>query len=59
MCTFLYKSDLNEILNQSLTDLYLINHLTNYRANIVHQKEAIYELFKELKIVYVAYIVPI
>ena len=36
--------------NQSLTDLYLINHLTIYRANIVHQKEAIYELLKESKI---------
>ena len=33
-----------------MTDLYLINHLTIYRANIVHQKEVIYELLKESKI---------
>ena len=36
--------------NQSLTDLYLINHLTIYRANIAHQKENTYELLKESKI---------
>ena len=47
---FLHKSDLNETFNQLLTDLYLINYLTIYRANIVHQKEAIYELLKESKI---------
>ena len=44
---FFYKSDLNETFNQSLIDLYLINHLTIYRANKAHQKEAIYGLFKE------------
>ena len=27
-------------LNQSLTDFYLTNHLTVYRANIVHKKKA-------------------
>ena len=36
--------------NQFLTDLYLLNHLTIYRANIAPQKEAIYELLKESKI---------
>ena len=45
-----HKSDWNEILNHSLTDLYLINCLIVYRANIVHQKEAIYRLLNESKI---------
>ena len=36
--------------NQSLIDLYLINHLNVYRANIAHQKKTIYGLFKEFKI---------
>ena len=39
-----------KLFNQSLTEVYLINHLTIYRANIVHQKEAIYELLKESKV---------
>ena len=47
---FFHKSDLNKTFNQLLTDLYLINHLTIYRANIAHQKEATYELLKESKI---------
>ena len=47
---FFHKSYLNKIFNQSLIDLYLINYLTIYRANIAHQKEAIYELLKESKI---------
>ena len=46
---FLYKCHLNETFDQSLADLYLINHLTNYRANRVHKNEATYELFKEFK----------
>ena len=37
-------------LNQSLTDLFLINCLTNHRANTVDQNEAIYGLLQELKI---------
>ena len=45
-----HTSELNETSNQSLTDLYLINHLTIYKTNTVHQKEAIYELLKEPKI---------
>ena len=45
-----YKSDLNKTFNQSLTDLYLINCLTDYRANIAHQKKVLYGLFKEFKI---------
>ena len=36
--------------NQLLIDLYLINDLTIYRANIVYEKEAIYELLKVSKI---------
>ena len=61
---FFCKSDLNETCNQSLTDLYLINHLTIYRTNIAHQKEAIYELLKESKIftkfnIYGLYRIPI
>ena len=47
---FFYKFNLNETIHGLLTDLYLINHLTNYSASIVHQIEAIYELFKEFKI---------
>ena len=47
MCTFLYKSDLNETFNQSWTNIYLTNHLTDYRSNMAHQKEATNELFKE------------
>ena len=30
-----------------MTDLYLINHLNIYRANIAYQKEAIHGLLKE------------
>ena len=47
---FFHKFDLNETFNQSLTHLYLINYLTIYRANIAHQRKAIYELLKESKI---------
>ena len=36
--------------NLLLFDLYSVNHLTVCRAKIVHQKEAIYGLFKEFKI---------
>ena len=50
MCTFCYKSDLNETFNQLFTDLYSINCLTIYMANTAHQMEAIYELLKESKI---------
>ena len=49
MCTFLYKFEVNETFNQSLTDFYSINHLTIYRANIAHQNEAMYELSKKSK----------
>ena len=45
-----YKSDLNETVNKSLTDFYLINCLIIHRAYIAHQIETIYELFKESKI---------
>ena len=36
--------------NMSLTDIYLTNCLIIYSANIVHQKESTYGLFKESKI---------
>ena len=33
---FLYKSDLQETFNHSLTEFYLINCLTTYKGYIVH-----------------------
>ena len=47
---FFHKSDINKNLNQLLTDSYVINHLTIYRAYIAHQKEPVYGLSKESKI---------
>ena len=47
---FLYKSNLNKSFDQSLTDLFLIDHLINYRANRAHENKDIYGLFKEFKI---------